>query len=139
MVTLRMGKDARALCHPAGFRIARPIVKPCNPGGGHRAGAHRAGLERDVKIMARQALASRCGTGGAQREDFRMRCRVVQFARAIARLRHDPPLWVNHHGPHRHLAAQGRGARLLQRCHHMAFECHGASLPRHHHFRKPRE
>ena len=139
MMTLRMGENPRALGDTAGFRITRPVIQARNPRAGNRAGAHRTGLQRDVKIVAHKPLAALGGTGRAQREDLRMGRGVVQFARAIARLRNDLTIWIDHHGPHWHLAAQGRGARLVQRCHHMAFERHVASLPRHRHFRKSRE
>ncbi len=81
--------------------------------------------------MAGQALRAGGGTGGAQRQHFRMRSRIVPLARPVARARDDPPVGRDDDGAHRHLAAYARRPRLGQRGRHMASKsAHFSVMPR---------
>src|SRR3546814_15149906 len=52
-------------------------------GVGDRARAHRAGLQRHIEVAAVEALVAELRGGGANRDDFGVRGRIVRFARAV--------------------------------------------------------
>ena len=132
-----MGKDPRAMRHPAGLGIGRAIIEPRNACSGDGAGAHRAGFERDIESVAGKSFRVCQGTGGADSENLGMCRRIVQLARPVACLRHDLPIGIDHHRAHRHLATRACGACLSQGGGHMALERHGPFVPGDHRFRKP--
>ena len=125
-----MGKDPRAMRDAARFRIPGAIIELRNAGQRERRGAHRAGLERHIEAVAGgQAFAAQPRTGRAQREDLGMRRGIVELAGAIARPRHHLTLRIGDHRAHRHLAAGGGGARLLERDRHVAAKTHAPDCP----------
>ena len=91
-------------------------------------GAHRARLERDIEVMAGQAFGLQLGAARPDHEDLGMGGRVRQFAGAVARARHDGAFGRHQHRAHRHFAAPGGGARLVQRGLHVVVEFHAPAI-----------
>src|SRR6185436_431828 len=85
-----------------------------------RSGAHGAGLERDVEIMADEPLGSDLLASGADGEDFGVSRRIVKLARAVAGTGHAVTIGRDNYGTYRHLAPLGSGARFLEREFHVA-------------------
>ena len=68
----------------AALRIASRKIEPTKPRERDRAGAHRAGFQRDIEIALADTLRGKRGAGKPDREDFGMRRGIVAFARAVA-------------------------------------------------------
>ncbi len=51
---LGMRKNPCSVRNPAGFRIIGPVVEARDPRRSNRTSAHRARLQRHIKIMPRQ-------------------------------------------------------------------------------------
>ncbi len=88
--------------------------------------------------MSGQSFAAGGGTGFADHKDLGMGGWVAEFAGPVAGTGHDPALWINQNGAHRHLAAGGGGAGFVKGCVHMACKTHAGVLPRTRRFRKAR-
>lgn len=69
--------------------------------------------------MARQALRSGGGAGGADDLNLGMGGRIAKFPRAVAIGGNDAALRIDQHRAHRHLAAQGGGTGLIKGLIHM--------------------
>ena len=85
----------------AAFRIARAVIEPRDSGVGDRAGAHRAGFERDPQITVLQPIVADRGGGGANRQHLGVRGRIVERARGVRRGRDDAAV-EHHHRADRH-------------------------------------
>ncbi len=110
----RAGKKPHARVDGAALGIRSAVVKPADAGERHRAGAHRAWLERHIKIAAIEPLIAERPGRGADREQFGMRGRIMVTDGAVARLGDD--LAISHHdAADRNLAGGLRGTRLRQR------------------------
>lgn len=84
-----------------------------------RAGAHRAGLERDVERRSRQPLIAELRGSGAQHELLGVRGRVPPLNNAIAVGGQHHAVAGQQHGTDRYFAASGSGLGFLER------ECYG--------------
>lgn len=113
-MALRMRKYPRALRHTARFGIRRPIVEPPDPRRGDGCGTHRAGLQRDIKVMVHQPLNTSRSTGRANGQNFGMGRRIMQLACSVARLRHDMPGCIDYDSAHWHFSTCARGPRFGQ-------------------------
>ena len=90
-----------------------------------RAGAHGAGLERDVKNGVGKAVVAEDSRALAQDNDFGMRGRVIVANGAIAGAR-EVHIVVNEHGADWDFAGVGGSASLLQsKAHEMEIVRHG--------------
>lgn len=76
----------------AALRIIRTIIEPRNPRMGDGAGAHCARLQRYPQLTPDKALIPYGRSGGANRDDFRMCCRVMMRTRRIGPLADNQPL-----------------------------------------------
>src|SRR5262249_7672680 len=84
------------------------------------AGAHRARFERDVDSRVGEAPVPECGARGTDRQDFRMRRRVVRRFGSIVAATEDAT--VEHDdGSDWHFAFLGSTHRLVERDAHPAF------------------
>lgn len=54
MVAARLLKEPDAMIDRPAFRIIGAVIDPTQPGSGDGRGTHRARLERDIEIEARQ-------------------------------------------------------------------------------------
>ena len=76
MMAGRRSEKLHAIVHRAALGIGGAVIKPADAGEGDRAGAHRAGLERDIEVAiveplgaerkprpARMAMISACAVG----------------------------------------------------------------------------
>ena len=105
-------EDARPVLDAAAFRIIGAEIEPAQAGKADRRGAHGARLEGDVEIAFGKALGAELGRTRTQHQHLGMRRRVTVRLDAIAGGGEDPPLAVDQHGPHRHLAAGGSRFRF---------------------------
>src|SRR5262249_14434792 len=95
------------------FGVARAVIKPGNARERNRARAHRAGLERYIKIGAvKTPCAERRGTC-AQGQHLSMCAWIGPCYDSVARAREDLAL-RDEDSAHRHLAKRGGGARLFK-------------------------
>ena len=136
MMALRMRKNPSALRYPAGLRIARPVVEPCNARRGDSARTHGTRLQRHIKHMTRQPLRSKLGAGRAQRQYFRVRRRILILTRPVAGCGDNLAFGINNDGPHGNLAAFSRRTRFAKRRLHVGIELHGLNWPQKPPFRK---
>ena len=99
-----------------------------------RAGAHRAGLQRDVDGGALEPPVAERGRRAAQRVDLGVRRRILVGLAPVAPPPHDLPGGVDHHGAHGHVARGGRRLGLRHRLAHEALVpiavAHAPGLPR---------
>jgi hypothetical protein len=102
VVAGRLREKPGTMIDRAAFGIARGKVEPAHTGEGNRGGAHRAGLERHVKVAAGQPLRSKFGAGQTNRQDFRMRRRVETPKSLVAGARENFPI-AHDNGSDRHL------------------------------------
>jgi hypothetical protein len=75
---MRLGvtEDPGAMGDAARLGVGRAVVKPSDPRGRDRGGAHRARLERNVKVAAGQPLGPEPGAGLTDRKHLGMGGRV---------------------------------------------------------------
>ena len=108
MMTGGLGEDARAVLDAAALGIGRAVIEAADAGEGNGLRAHGAGLQRDIKIAARQPFRPERVGGLADHQHFGMGRGVGRLARAVARHRdHPPSCALDQHGAHRHLTARG--------------------------------
>ncbi|GEM_PF-385272 len=120
MVGLRVGENARAMIDAAGFGIGGAEIEAADAGGGNGHGAHRAGFQRDIEVIAGQPFGPEGRAGGADGEDFGVRCRINQFAGAVAGSGYDFAIWRDDHRADGDFATRGGEFGLLQGSVHMA-------------------
>jgi hypothetical protein len=111
MIDRGMVEDAEAGPDCATLGFVAPIHYAKNPGLDDCAGAHGAGLNRDVQGGSEDAVIPDGLGCRAQRQDFSVRCRVARRNRAIASTGEDA-LAEHNDRTHRHFALFGRGTRL---------------------------
>lgn len=102
-----MRENARTMLHAAALGVGSRVVEPPQPREGNRAGAHRAGLKRDVEIRAADPLGAERRAGLPDRDDLGMGRGIAELARAVAAAP-DHPAVENHGSADRHLAARAR-------------------------------
>ncbi len=136
MVTLGMGKHPCAAQNTARFRIIGTKVQPPDPRVRNRTSAHGARFKCDVQISPSQPFDTQNGTCVPDCQHLRMRGWIIQFPRAIARLRNDRTIKHDHRA-HWHLTTRGGSMRFCQRLGHMRFEHHRAVIDRGRTFPKP--
>ena len=120
-----------AMDHRAAFFIARSEDHLPDPRHRNRAGAHRAGFQRHIKMQAGEAIIAARFCRFADRNNFGMRGRVMGLNRCVAACRdHFACIRVPDHSPDRHFSRRAcrfglqKGKRHGgQRC----FGCHHAS------------
>ncbi len=83
MMTGRLGEHSRAVIDTSPFGIGRRIDEADEAGLCDGAGTHGAGFKRDVDLGALQTVSTKHCTGHANRDDFRMGCRVEVAASAV--------------------------------------------------------
>lgn len=105
-------EEADSMFNCAHLLVPGREVEPANPGKRDGARTHGAGFKRYVKIAVDKPLRAQNLPRCADRQDFRMGSRVLQFQRAVAGPRQDCARRVGYHGTHRHLSAGGGGFRL---------------------------
>ena len=87
----------------AGLRVGAAVDKPVEPGQDQRAGAHRAGFERDVDRAAVQSPQAQGRRGLGQGDDLGVGGRVLELLALVVGLGDDAVL-VDDHGPDGHVA-----------------------------------
>src|SRR3546814_2894961 len=108
------------------LRIVGAVIEARDAGVGDRARAHRAGLQRHIEVAAVEALVAELRGGGANRDDFGVRGRIVRFARAVVAFGDELPA-LDHDRADRHLAPFRRDSRELERAAHRS-EAHTYEL-----------
>ena len=111
MVAGGLAEEARAVVDSAALGVRGGIIEPAQAGERDRAGAHRAWLERHIKIAADQPFGAKPGRGLADDQHFRMRGRIGEFAGAVSGAR-DHGAFANKRGADRRFAAQFGRTRL---------------------------
>ena len=122
----RILEEAHAMFDCASLVIEGRKIEPADARKGKCPGTHRAGFERDVEVMARQARALRLAAGFAERQHLGMRARIMVGKRAVASPPDDQTLRRHHHRTDRHLAALACKPGLCEGCVPGAFRlaCH---------------
>jgi len=116
----RVAEDARAALDAATLGVCSAVVEPTDARERDRGGTHRARFERHVEIAAREPLAIEGPRRLLNREDFRVRGRVLAGARQVVRLGDHGAIRPDDHGADRNLAEVGGRACQRQRPIHMA-------------------
>src|SRR3546814_2618490 len=88
---------------------------------GDRAGAHRAGFERDIEVAAVEPFIAKLGRRHANRDDFGVRGRVVRFARAIVTFGDNRAI-LDDHRADGHFAPFGGDTGEIERAAHRSEE-----------------
>lgn len=120
MMAGRLIEETGTIFDPTTFFIASTKVEPADAGKRDRSSTHGAGLQRDVKIAIRQALAAQVFAGLPNGQDFCMCRRIAEFARPVAGPGDDRAGGINDDGTNRDLMALRGGFRLRQRQLHVA-------------------
>ncbi len=107
--------------------FARAEHQHCDARVNQRPRAHRARFHRDVQRRAGQAVVSKSQGRGAQRNDFRVRGRVVSTDRLIGAFADNLPL-VRDDGTNGHLTFPRGARREMQRASHEGFVIHAHSI-----------
>src|SRR5258705_5827889 len=97
----------------AGLGVTRPVDQPRNAREDDRAGAHVAGLERDVDRGVVEAPALDGLRGGADRENFRVRGGILGGLHAVSPAA-DDPAFPDDHRSYGDLTVGGRRPRFRQ-------------------------
>ncbi len=84
MVTGGLAEEPRPILNRAAFLVPCTIIKPPDSGEGDGACAHRAGLQRDIKVAIRKPLGSERLAGRPNDLHFRMGSGIVQFQGPVA-------------------------------------------------------
>ena len=71
-MTRRLEKNARTMIDATAFGVFRPVNQFANPRQGNGRGAHRARLQRHIKVQARQTLGANFRSRRPQHQHFRM-------------------------------------------------------------------
>src|ERR1700693_3618094 len=87
MMTVGRGEKPHPVVDSAALGVGSAVIEPADAGKRDRARAHRARLERDMKVAIGEPFAAELERGGPDRDDLAMRRRVAVGERAIARLR----------------------------------------------------
>ena len=87
----------------AALGVGRAVIQPSYPRERDRAGAHRAGLQRDIEVAIDQPLAAEACGGLPDREDFGMRGRIA-IAQSAVSGRRDHLVIKHDHASNRHFA-----------------------------------
>lgn len=85
VVEARVGEDFETGADGTTFGIVGAVDEARNAGLNHGAGAHRAGLDRDVKSGSSKAIVCESASGFAEDDDFGVSGRVDVANGAIAR------------------------------------------------------
>ena len=117
-MALWVAEDAWALFNAAALRVTRAINEESDTSLGDGRGAHRAGLECDVKAVAGEALAAGSGASGADRKDFGMGAGVAKFERAVAGGGYYAAIRRADCGTYWHFTARGGSAGFIKRARH---------------------
>ncbi len=120
MMGLRVLEYTCAVQDPSRLWIRGSEQKLCDPGMGDRGRAHRAWFKRHIQRVPGQPFRPRLRTGFPQRKDFRVSCRVAQFAGSIPRNGDNPSQGIDNHRSDRHLTARRGNPRLSERPFHLA-------------------
>ena len=119
VMTGRLTEKKRAVQDRPALGIIRREHKARHPRQADRAGAHRAGLERNIERRSRQPLVGECRRTSAQDELLSMRRRIMAFYDAIAVGRQKRAIARCQRGANRHFAPFAGGLGFLQR------QCYG--------------
>src|SRR5271166_2475608 len=111
VVAGRLTKKTRTMIDGAAFWVGRAIIEAAQAGKGNRAGAHRAGLERHVKVAADEPVGADRRGGRTDGEKLGVCGRVGELAGAVAGAR-DNGAVACESGADRRLAARIRRPRL---------------------------
>jgi 23S rRNA pseudouridine2605 synthase len=112
-----LGEKTRPVLHRPALRVGRPPIKPAQARERDRRRAHRTGLKRHIEIAADKPFRAQRLAGSANRQDFGVRGRVLQFQRSIPRPRQDHAVAQNNRA-HGHLTARTRRLRVVERKRH---------------------
>ena len=104
-------EKARAVVDRAALGVRSGVVEAAQAGQGDRAGAHRARLERHIKIAAGEPFGAQSRRGRADDEHFGVRGRIGELARSVPGAGDHAPA-ADERGADRRLAAQLGRPRL---------------------------
>ena len=77
VIQARMIQNFGDRARSAGLGIRGRVDQPVDAGVNHGAGAHGAGLQRDIEGNAVEAVVAQHGGGGAHGDDLGVSCRVL--------------------------------------------------------------
>jgi len=120
MMGLRVLEHTRAVQDPSGLWIRGSEQKLCDPGVGDRGRAHRAWFKRHIQRVPWQPFRPRLRTRFTQRKDFRVSCRIAEFAGSISGNGDNPSPGIDNHRSDRHFAPHRGNPRLSERPFHLA-------------------
>ncbi len=103
MIELRMVQDRKNGAARASLGVARPKDHAPHARLDNRPGAHCARLDCNIEGAVRKAVVRKLPPRPAQREDFRVRGRIIQMNRPIVGARDHAPVLYND-GAHRHFS-----------------------------------
>ena len=108
-----LAEEGRAMLDGSALRIGRGEIKPPDASEGNGGRAHGTWFEGDVEIAIGQALRAEFQASRTDHEHLGMSGRVVAGKRAIA-IGGDDDAVAHDNSPHRHLAARGCRASLVE-------------------------
>src|ERR1700677_1562009 len=88
-MTRRRGKEFHAAVYRAALRIGGAVIEAADAGESEGAGAHRAGLERDIDVAAFEPFGAEERRRLADSDNLGMRGRVAILDGAVAGARDD--------------------------------------------------
>jgi hypothetical protein len=131
MVQFGAGEKLKTGAERAALGIISTVNESRDPSLDDRAGAHSAGLERDIESSVGKAMVAEDSRGFAQHDDFGMCGGIIIANGAIARTR-EVRIIVNEHGADGDLAGISGSASLFQgNAHELEIVRHGkVRIPR---------